>query len=364
MSLSTITIGTREIGRNKPSYIIAEMSANHGQDKEKAKEIIYAMKESGADAVKLQTYTPDTITLDCNNKYFVDCLKGTIWEGQSLYELYGEAYTPWDWQPELKMLAESLGMDFFSTPFDETAIDFLEEMNVPAYKIASFELVHLPLIREVARTGKPIFMSTGMGTKEEIQDAVDVIISERPGNLILLKCTSVYPAEIADANLATIPDMEKSFGVAVGLSDHTLGSAVPITSILQGACVIEKHFILDREKDKGPDSAFSMEPKEFREMVDQVRETEQNPPSAPITKEAIGKVQYGPSGGQKGSVVFRPSLFVIQDVKKGEPFTKSNTRILRPGYGLPPKYYADILNKRSLHDIPRGTPLLWDSVEK
>lgn len=350
-------INGRRIGKNHPTYIIAEMSANHRHDKEKAKEMIHAMKESGADAVKFQTYTPDTITIDCKTTYFVDCLKGTIWEGQSLYELYGDAYTPWDWQPELKELAESLGMDCFSTPFDETAVDFLEAMKVPAYKIASFELVHLPLIRKVAKTGKPIFLSTGMGTKEEIQDAVDVILCERPGNLVLLKCTSAYPAKIEDANLATIPDMEKIFNVAVGLSDHTPGSAVPVTAVLQGACAIEKHFVLDREKDKGPDSVFSMEPQEFREMVLCVREAEDDSSKAHGTTEALGQVQYGPTGGQKGSIVFRPSLFVIEDIKAGEKFTEKNVKITRPGYGLLPKHLPEVLGKHAARDIERGTPI-------
>lgn len=355
-----VTIAGRRIGSGEPAYIVAEMSANHGQNKEKAKEIIHAMKESGANAVKLQTYTPDTITLNCRNKYFVDCLKGTIWEGKSLYELYGEAFTPWEWQPELKELAESLGMDCFSTPFDETAVDFLETMNVPAYKVASFELVHLPLIRRMARTGKPLLMSTGMATLEEIRDALEA--ASGASGVILLKCTSAYPAKIEDANLRTIPDMCKEFGVLVGISDHSPGSAVPIAAKSLGACVIEKHFILDRERDKNPDSPFSMEPKEFREMVDAVRAMEKDPKSAVVDERALGQVHYGPSGGEKGSEIFRPSIFVIRDIAEGEPFTSENMKITRPGYGLKPKHFDEVIGKLAVKHLERGTPLTFDLI--
>ncbi|NOS67698.1 MAG: pseudaminic acid synthase [Candidatus Peribacteraceae bacterium] len=351
-----ITIHGRTIGSGRPTYVIAEMSANHGQDFSRAVEIIRAMKESGADAVKIQTYTPDTITIDCDNPFFVDCLKGTIWEGKSLYALYGEAYTPWEWQGKLKEEAELLGMDFFSTPFDITAVDFLETLNVPAYKIASFELVHHPLLARVGKTRKPVILSTGMATKEEIAEAVGVLRAAGTEEISLLKCTSAYPARMEDANLQTIPAMMADFGVPVGLSDHTLGHAVPVTAVSRGACIVEKHFVLDRERDKGPDSAFSMEPQEFKAMVDAVREAEKNPEAAPIEESALGSVTYGPTRADKGSVVFRPSVFVIEDIAAGETFTEKNVRIIRPGYGLPPKELGSILGKTAVVSIRRGTP--------
>ena len=355
--MEDLTINGRRIGPGQPAYIIAEMSANHGQDKAKAFAIIRAMKDAGADAVKIQTYTPDTITIDCRNPYFVDCLKGTLWEGQSLYELYGEAYTPWEWQAELKREAERLGMDFFSTPFDITAVDFLESIGVPAYKIASFELVHQPLLRRVAATGKPVILSTGMATKEEITEAVTTLRDAGANQIALLKCTSAYPAKIEDANLRTIPAMQKEFGMPVGLSDHTLGSAVAVTAITQGACIVEKHFVLDRERDKGPDSAFSMEPQEFKEMVESIRAAEADPASTSIDERALGKISYGTTAGDKGSVVFSPSIFVVEDVAAGETFTDKNIRIIRPGYGLPPKELPNVLGRKAAKAIKRGTPL-------
>lgn len=362
--MKNVTIRNREIGPGKPVYIIAEMSANHGQDKEKAKEIIHAMKESGADAVKLQTYSPETITIECRNKWFTECLDGTIWEGQSLWDLYGEAYMPWDWQPELKELAESLGMDCFSTAIDNTGVDFLEKIGMPAMKNTSFELVHLPLIRRMAKTGKPLILSTGMATEEEIQDAVMTAKEAGAAGVILLKCTSAYPAKISDANLKTIPDIAEQFDVPVGVSDHTQGSDVPVTAVTLGACVIEKHFILDREKDKGPDSPFSMEPDEFKEMVDKVRAAEKDPSSAKISEEAIGEVKYGGAEGEKGSKVFRPSVFIVKDVKAGEELTEENARIIRPGYGLMPKEFDSVLGKKAKEDIEFGTPLTWELIEK
>ena len=357
---SHIVINGRKIGEGEPAYIIAEMSANHGQDFEKAKELIHAMKEAGANAVKIQTYTPDTVTIDCDNPYFVDCLKGTIWEGQSLYALYGEAFTPWEWQPELKVLAESLGMDCFSTPIGEEAITLLEEMDVPVYKVSSFEIVHLPLIRRIAATGKPMIISTGMATKEEIQDALDA--AANASGIALLKCTSAYPAKIDDANLRTIPAMAAEFHVPVGLSDHTMGHAVPVAAITQHACIIEKHFVLSREKDKGPDSTFSMEPQEFRAMVDAVRQAEKNIDTVPVDERALGEVHYGTSSGDKGSTIFRPSIFVVEDIEAGEKFTNRNTRIIRPGNGLKPKHFEEVLGKKAAHAIPRGTPLTWECV--
>lgn len=343
-------INGRTIGPGYPAYIIAEMSANHGQDFAKAKEIIHAMKESGADAVKLQTYTPDTITINADTKYF-KIGTGTIWEGKNLYELYGEAYTPWDWQPKLKEEANALGMDLFSTPFDNSAVDFLEAMDVPAYKVASFELVDLALIEYIARKGKPIIMSTGMGSKEEIADAVETIRKTGNDRLVLLKCTSAYPSPPEEMNLRTIPDMAKTFGVDIGLSDHTLETTVPVAAVALGACVIEKHFTLDRSE-PGPDSAFSLEPHEFKEMVDAVR----------ITEKALGHVSYDVTPKEEASRVFRRSLFVVEDMKKGEVFTQKNVRSIRPGYGLLPKHLNEVLSKKSTKAIKRGTPLSWELV--
>jgi len=360
--MTTIVIRGRTIGQGHPAYIIAEMSANHGQDKTKALEIIHAMKESGADAVKLQTYTRDTMTLDCDNAYFTDCLKGTLWEGKSLYALYGEAYTPWEWQGALKEEAERLGMDCFSTPFDFTAVDFLEGLGMPAYKIASFELTHLPLIRKVAATGKPLILSTGMGTREEIADALAAARGAGAAQIALLKCTSAYPANIEDANLRTIPAMAEEFHVPVGLSDHTMGYAVPVAAVTQGACIIEKHFVLDRERDKGPDSAFSMEPAEFRAMVDVVRGMERDPASAMVNEAALGEVHFGPSRGDSKSMVFRPSIFAMRDIAAGDTFTVNNIRIARPGYGLPPKDWDAVLGRTAQAAIARGTPLAWNII--
>ena len=276
-----ITIDGREISARNSTYIIAEMSANHAHDFDKAARIIQAAREAGADAVKLQTYTPDTITIDCDNEYFR--IKGTIWDGRTLYDLYSEAYTPWEWQPKLKKIANELGMDLFSTPFDFSAVDFLERMDVPAYKIASFENVDIPLIRYIARTGKPIIMSTGMADLGEIDEAMQAIRAVGNDQIVLLKCTSAYPAPAEEANLRTIPHLAEAFNVVVGLSDHTLDVAVPVAAVILGARVIEKHFTLTRS-DLGPDSAFSLEPHEFRQMVDAVR----------IAEKALGRVGYGP----------------------------------------------------------------------
>lgn len=353
-------IGGRAIGPGRPAYIVAEMSANHGQSKDRALEIIRTMKESGADAVKLQTYTPDTITIACRNRWFTDCLRGTLWEGRSLYELYGDACTPWEWHAELKVEAERLGMDCFSTPFDETAVDFLDTIGMPAYKIASFEIVHLSLIRRAAATGKPLIMSTGMATREEIAEALAAAREAGATQIALLKCTSAYPARIEDANLRTIPAMAGDFCVPVGLSDHTSGHAVPVTAVTLGACIIEKHFVLDREQDKGPDSAFSMEPREFKAMVEAVRAAERDPSSAHTEEAALGAVRYGPTAGDQGSLAFRPSIFVVADVRAGEPFTAKNVRIIRPGYGMPPKKLPLILGKRAARAIERGTPYTED----
>lgn len=345
--MSSIEINGRKIGEGYPVYVVAEMSANHNQDYEQAAEIVRAAKEAGADAIKLQTYTPDTLTIDCDNTHFR--IKGTIWEGRNLYQLYTEAYTPWDWQPKLKILADSLGLEFFSTPFDSTAVDFLENTGIPAYKVASFELVDLPLLRRIARCGKPIILSTGMASLAEIDEAVQAIRGAGGRDLVLLKCTSAYPSPPEEMNLRAIPHLRDSFGVPAGLSDHTLGVAVPIAAAALGACLIEKHLTLSR-KSGGPDCAFSLEPKEFKEMVKAVRTTEK----------ALGSVQYGSIGKEKEGLNFRRSLFAVKDIKSGDEFSESNIRSIRPASGLHPKYYNDILGKRAKTDIKRGTPLSWD----
>jgi pseudaminic acid synthase len=345
-----IKIGDRRIGPEQPVYIVAEISANHNQDFGQAVHILHAAKEAGADAVKLQTYTPETITIDCNNKYF-RVGEATIWEGRNLYELYGEAYTPWDWQPKLKKIADDLGIDLFSTPFDDTAVDFLETMQVPAYKIASFELVDTGLLRRVAQTGKPIIMSTGMATLAEIGEAVSTVQDEGSNQLALLKCTSAYPSPPEEMNLRTIPNLGEAFRVPVGLSDHTLGTAVPIAAVALGACIVEKHLTLSRDT-PGPDSVFSLEPHEFKAMVEAIRTVEKS----------LGEVHYGPSQEEAKSRVFRRSLFVVKDIRTGELFTEQNVRSIRPGHGLSPKYLNDVLGRQAALDIKRGTPLRWADV--
>jgi pseudaminic acid synthase len=356
----TISINGREVGPGHPAYIIAEMSGNHNQNYDKAVEIIHAMKDAGADAVKLQTYTADTITIKSDREEFR--IGGdTLWDGKTLYELYEEAYTPWEWQPKLQKAANDLGMDLFSTPFDPSAADFLENMNVPAYKIASFELVDIPLITYVAAKGKPMIISTGMGTVEEIEDAVAAAKDAGNDQIVLLKCTSAYPAEPKDANLKTMKDMADRFGTAVGLSDHTLGHSVPIAATVLGGCVIEKHFCMTRDE-PGVDSAFSLEPQEFKEMVDIVRSTEANPDGTTIDETVLGKVQYR-NEGEKSCIPFRRSLFAIEDIAEGEALTHENVRSIRPGMGLPPKEIDVALSKVAKKDIDRGTPLSWDLIE-
>ena len=347
--MPAIKIHGREIGPGLQPYIVAEMSANHNQDFGQAVKILETASAAGADAVKLQTYTPDTLTIDCNNEYFR--ITETIWEGKTLYDLYGEAYTPWEWQPKLKEIADSLGLDLFSTPFDSTAVDFLEDMRVPAYKVASFEIVDLPLLRRVAATGKPIIMSTGMASLAEIDEAVQVIRQAGGKNLALLKCTSAYPAPPEEMNLRTLPHLSQAFDVPVGLSDHTLGLVTPVAAVALGACIVEKHFTLSRSM-SGPDSAFSMEPHEFREMVEAIRTTEK----------AIGKVRYSMTDNEAGSKVFRRSLFVVEDVKRGNRVTERNVRSIRPGYGLAPRYLDEVLGRVFKKDVRRGTPLSWDLI--
>ena len=342
-----IRIGNRPVGPGQPVYIVAEMSANHNQSFDQAVNIIKAAKHAGADAIKLQTYTPDTLTIDCDNEYF-KVGKGTIWEGRTLYDLYGEAYTPWEWQPKLQAIAQEIGLDFFSTPFDRSAVDFLENLDVPAYKIASFEIVDLPLIEFIAKAGKPIIMSTGMATLGEIEEAVQAIRGQGNNQIALLKCTSAYPAPPQEMNLRTLPHLSDTFELPVGLSDHTLGVAVAVTSIALGACIIEKHLTLSRA-DGGPDSAFSLEPQEFKAMVEAVH----------IAEKALGQIHYGISERETHSRVFRRSLFVVDDVKAGKAFTQSNVRSIRPGNGLPPNYLMEVLSYCASQDLVRGTPLQW-----
>ncbi|HNW46098.1 MAG TPA: pseudaminic acid synthase [Thermotogota bacterium] len=345
-------IGERLIGDHAPVFIVAEMSANHQQDFDVAVKIIKAAKKTGADAIKMQTYTPDSLTIDCDNEYF-SLKQGTIWDGQTLYRLYQKAYTPWEWQPKLKQIAEEEGMICFSTPFDTKAVDFLEGMNVPAYKIASFEITDIPLIEYIATKKKPVLFSTGVATISDIDLALKTLRNKGIADIVLLKCTSEYPAPLEAANLRTIPNMAETFRVVPGLSDHTLGITVPLTAVALGAKVIEKHFTLDRSAG-GADAAFSLEPEEFTQMVQGIRECEK----------ALGEVNYtvAESTLKKGRV-FSRSLFVIKDMEAGELFTSENVRSIRPGYGLHPVFLRDILGKKARVDIRFGTPLHWDLVD-
>lgn len=339
-----LKIGNRVIEKGQPAYIIAEMSANHAGSIENAKRIIRAAKESGADCVKIQTYTPDTITIDCDNEYF-QINKGT-WKGENLYQLYGKAYTPWEWQKELLEEAKKVGIDFFSTPFDFSSVDFLEEIGVEFYKIASFELVDLPLIRYVASKKKPMIMSTGMSTLGEIEAAVKTAREAGNDQIALLRCASAYPAITDQMNLKTMVNMAEVFNVPVGLSDHSMGSVGAVTAVALGASIIEKHFCLDRAMEN-PDSVFSMNPEEFSSMVKDIRQAQR----------AIGVVSYGPTEQEASNIVFRRSVFCVKDIKKGEEITTENIRIIRPGYGMEPKYYEEVLGQRALRDIKRGTPM-------
>ena len=339
----------RKIGKEYPVFIIAEMSANHNRDFDEAVRIIHAAKKSGADAIKLQTYTPDTITIDCDNDYFK--INGTLWEGENLYKLYKKAYTPWDWQPKLKKIADDAGIILFSTPFDRSAVDFLEEIDVPAYKVSSFELVDIPLIEYIASKGKPVIMSTGMATLSEIYDAVETIKKAGVDDIALLKCTSNYPALPIEMNLKTIPHMAEAFSTVAGISDHTRGISVPVAGVALGASIIEKHFTLSR-REKGPDSTFSLEPVEFKAMVDAVR----------VAELALGKVSYQASEREIDSRTLRRSLFAVEDIKAGERITDSNMRSIRPGHGLSPKYYPIVLGKKINKDINKGTPLSWELI--
>ncbi|HKN35615.1 MAG TPA: pseudaminic acid synthase [Terriglobales bacterium] len=348
MIAPSVQIGERRVGAEHPVYVIAELSANHQQDLGTAIKIIHAAKDAGADAVKIQTYTADTITIRSDREYF-HIGGGTVWDGRTLYDLYVGAYMPWEWQPKLKDIANNLGMHLFSSPFDATAVDFLEGMDVPAYKLASFELVDIALIQKMAQTGKPLIMSTGMAALEEIEEAVLAAQQAGASQIALLKCTSAYPAPPDEMNLRTIPELARRFLVPVGLSDHTLGIAVPVAATALGACIIEKHLTLSREL-KGPDSAFSLEPQEFKAMVDAVRTTEQ----------ALGQVRFGYSGKEASGRSFRRSLFVVENIRKGEVFTAHNIRSIRPASGLHPRHLPQVLGRHAVRDIERGTPVSWD----
>lgn len=347
-----ITIAGRRVGLGAPVYIVAEMSANHNQNLDQAMQIVHAAKEAGADAVKLQTYTADTITLRSDKECF-RVSGGTLWDGRTLHDLYQEAFTPWEWQPKLKQVADSAGLHLFSSAFDASAVDFLEQMNVPAHKVASFELVDLDLIRKMARTGKPLIMSTGMATDSEIAEAVEAARGAGATQIVLLKCTSAYPAPAEETNLLTIPELARRFGCPAGLSDHTMNVAVPVAAVALGACMIEKHFCLSRA-DGGPDSGFSLEPQEFRMMVDAVR----------IAEKALGSVQFAPGPHEVNSLKFRRSLFVVADVRKGEVFTAENVRSIRPANGLHPRHLEEVLGQRAACDIERGTPLDWKLITR
>jgi pseudaminic acid synthase len=345
--MKTIQIKNSIIGEGSPCFIVAELSANHNQNLELAKETIRAAKRAGADAIKLQTYTPDTITIDCDNEYFRDILKGTIWEGQKFYDLYKTAYTPWEWHEELFHVAKEEGLICFSSPFDKTAVDFLEQFNPPAYKIASFEIHDIPLIEYAARKEKPMIISTGIATLEDIELAVKTCRDAGNNDIILLKCSSSYPAPLEEANLLTIADMKERFGVEVGLSDHTLGIVAPVVAVTLGARLIEKHFILDKSI-CCPDTTFSLDEKEFTEMVKAVREAEQ----------ALGSVNYNLTKTATESLKFGRSLFVVKDIKAGEPFSEENVRSIRPGFGMHPKQLKEILGTIAKRDFKRGEPLI------
>lgn len=346
-----IKIGSKILTPNNP-YIIAEMSANHLQSIDRAKKIIEAAKDCGADAIKLQTYRPDTITLDVHNDEFL-CTPGSPWDGMNLFDLYKTAYTPWEWHEELFNYAKSLEIDCFSTPFDLTAVDFLHQFDMPAFKIASFEINDIPLIDKAAREGKPIILSTGIAKVEDINLAIETCRKAGNDQIVLLKCISSYPALYKDFNLRTIPDMSKKFDCTVGISDHSMGSCIPISSVTLGACVVEKHLTLSRA-DGGPDGSFSMEPDEFKSMVTDIRNV----------CEAQGVISYELTEKQENSRPRSRSLYVSSDIKAGETFTPDNIKSVRPGYGLHTKYYYDILGKTASCDLSKGTALKWEYINK
>ena len=344
-------IDGRDIGPGRPCWVVAEMSANHHQEFDRAVAIIRRAAEAGADAVKVQTYTPDTLTIDCDNEYF-RLGDHALWGGQTLYELYQQAYMPWQWHARLKEVAAEVGVTLFSTAFDESAVDFLEDQGTPVYKIASFEMVDVPLLRKVAATGKPVILSTGMATFEEISLAVRTLRESGCKELALLKCTSAYPADPSDMNLRTIPDLAERYSVISGLSGHTSDSTVAIAAVVLGACIVEKHFTIPGDT-AGPDDAFSVEPEVFRCMVAGIRASEK----------ALGQVTYGPTPGEKPNFRFRRSVFAVRDIAAGEALTVENVAVIRPGNGLPPADYQEILGLKAKAPIGRGTPMQWNLIE-
>ena len=352
LNIGQLNIGQRRVGPREPVYIVAELSANHRQDFQHAERLVRAAAESGADAVKLQTYTPHTLTLRCDDPRF-RIAAGTPWEGRRLFDLYEEAYMPWEWQPKLKAVADEIGLGLFSSPFDPTAVDFLEQMDVPAYKVASFELVDLPLIEKIAATRKPLIMSTGMATCSEIEEALSAARSAGAKQIALLKGTSAYPAPPRSMNLRTIADMAEKFDVVVGISDHSRQPAVPIAAVSLGACIVEKHFTLSRD-DGGPDTPFSLQPQEFAHMVQAVRTTES----------ALGRVCYECDEAESSARALRRSLFVVKDIAAGELLTGENVRSIRPADGLPPKHLEEVLGRRATRDLKTGTPLGWEMISE
>ncbi|MFG6531417.1 MULTISPECIES: pseudaminic acid synthase [unclassified Sulfitobacter] len=345
----SVTIDGCPIGRDHPPYVIAELSANHNGELDQALKIIDAAVDAGADALKIQTYTADTLTIDSDAPDFR--IKGGLWDGRTLYDLYKQAYTPWDWHETLFAHARKRGITMFSSPFDTTAADLLDELGAPAFKIASFEAVDLPLIRYVAGKGKPMIISTGMADLDEIGEALQAAREGGCGELVLLHCVSGYPAPPEDYKLATMVDIERRFGVPVGLSDHTLNNVSAIASVALGATMIEKHFTLDRNGG-GPDDSFSLEPEDLRQLCRDAR----------ITWEAVGTVDYGLKSSERSNTVFRRSLYIVEDIPRGTMITKDNIRSIRPGYGLAPKHYDTVLGQRATHDLRRGAPLTWDDV--
>ena len=346
-----LKLGETSVGDEHPVFIIAELSANHQQKYDTAARTVEAAKAAGADAIKLQTYTPDTMTIDSDSEYF-QIRQGTIWDGKTLYELYQEAYTPWEWQPKLKGLANDLGLIFFSTPFDKSAVDYLEYIGVPAYKVASFEITDIPLIEYIASKQKPVIFSTGIALLGDIEEALQACRQKGNDHIALLKCTSAYPAPFEDANLRIIADMAERFKTLVGLSDHTIGISVPIAAVALGAQIIEKHFTLDRASG-GPDAPFSLEPDEFKGMVSAIRKVEK----------ALGEVNYDLNERAMRSREFSRSLFVVRDIEAGELITTENIRSIRPGYGLPPNHFGDVVGRKVKHRVARGTPLAWELIE-
>jgi pseudaminic acid synthase len=351
MRKSSIRIADREIGRGSPPYIIAEMSANHGGSLDQALAVIEAAAKAGADAIKLQTYTPDTITINCDRPDFR--IKGGLWDGRTLYDLYREAHTPWEWHGDLFAKGRELGITMFSSPFDETAVDLLEDLNVPAYKVASFELVHLPLLRKIASTGKPVILSTGMASYAEIKESIGTLRETGCHELLVLHCTSAYPTPPDEANIRMVPHLAATFDVPVGLSDHTLDNTVAVTAVALGAAAIEKHFTLNRA-DGGPDAAFSLEPPEFADLVKATR----------TAWAALGKADDVRAPSEQGNQVFRRSIYAVKDIKKGDRLTSESVRVIRPGFGLAPRHYEEVIGRHASADIARGTPISWAMIEQ